>query len=51
MTNGTITIVVQLILLAAIILAPWFHRRSKRVRFVPLRPKEQVTRLTAVWLA
>jgi len=29
MTNDTITIVIQLILLAAIILAPWLHRRSK----------------------
>jgi hypothetical protein len=46
---NTSTFVIQLVLLAAIILAPWFYRRSKRVRFVSLRPKEQVTRLTAVW--
>jgi hypothetical protein len=44
MTVNTFTLVVQLVLLAAIILAPWFYRRRVRVRFVPLSSKEQVTR-------
>ncbi len=48
MTFDTSTFVIQLVLLAAIILAPWFYRRSVRVRFVPLGSKEQVTRHTAV---
>jgi hypothetical protein len=43
MTVDTLTLVVQLVLLAAIILAPWFYRRRVRIRFVPLSPKEQVT--------
>jgi len=30
MTVDTSTLVVQAVLLAAIILAPWFHRKSKR---------------------
>jgi hypothetical protein len=30
MTVDTFTLVVQLVLLAAIILAPWFYRRSRR---------------------
>jgi len=40
MTVDTSTLVVQLVLLAAIILAPWFYsksRRGVRVRFVPLK--------------
>jgi hypothetical protein len=44
MTVDTFTFVVQLVLLAAIVLAPWFYRRRVRVRFVPVRSKEQVTR-------
>jgi len=48
MTVDPSTFVIQLVLLAVIILAPWFYRRKVRVRFVPLRSKEQVTRHTAV---
>jgi hypothetical protein len=44
MTVDTFTLVVQLVLLAAIILAPWFYRRRVRLRFVSLSSKEQVTR-------
>ena len=47
MTVDTSTLVVQLVLLAAIILAPWFHSKSRRrvrVRFVPLSSKSMSER-------
>ena len=40
MTGDASTLIIQLVLLAAIILAPWFNRRSKRVKFVRSALKE-----------
>jgi hypothetical protein len=46
MAGDTSTSIIQLVLLAAIILAPWFSR-SKRAKFYSNQaPKEQVVRLT-----
>src|SRR5438094_6984293 len=37
MTGDTSTLVIQFVFLAAIIFAPWFYRRSKRVRLGSFR--------------
>ena len=47
MTGNTSTLVIQFLFLAAIILAPWFYRRSKSLGLSRWGLKEQVTRTHA----
>jgi hypothetical protein len=48
MTGDTSALVIQFVFLAAIILAPWFYKRSKSLGlFVAPRSKEEVTKTHA----